>query len=340
MAFKSENFSLSGPLHLTTVDWANAHYCRTVAACLVHGVYILEQDRRQNRKGHESLAPPWWKFFHFHLFDQFIGRFSIFGAIFEFRPPRSNNHPSNKIAPRYVIAFRGTIIKLDSFFGDMALDILIIRNGLHKTSHFEIGMQAVRNMVTTLGASNVWLAGHSLGSAMAMLVGKNMAKTGVFLQTFLFNPPFVSAPYDDQNIKSKKLQNGIRKARRFITAGLTVAMKGHSQKSGSEDPFVILSPWVPSLFVHPTDNICSEYVGYFAQRKKMEKIGASGIEKLATQNSIVGLLLVKKESEPLHLLHSASLTINLSQAPNLWEAHALCQWWIPDQHLQCNLYQY
>ena len=36
-------------------------------------------------------------------------------------------------------------------------------------------------MVAAVGDSNVWLAGHSLGSAMAMLAGKSMAKTGTFL---------------------------------------------------------------------------------------------------------------------------------------------------------------
>ncbi|KAJ4952556.1 hypothetical protein NE237_029388 [Protea cynaroides] len=340
MASEREIFSVSGPLHLTTVDWANADHRRSVAASLVQGVYILERDRQQKRKGPESLAPPWFEFFHFQLLHQLMDDvdFSIFGAIYEFRPPPFNYHHSIQFAPRYVIAFRGTITKPDSVSQDLKLDLLVVQNGLHGTSRYEIGMQAVRNMVAAAGAWNIWLAGHSLGSSMAMLAGKNMAKTGVFLQAFLFNPPFLSAPIE--KIKDKNLKHGIRMANSFITAGLAIARKGHSQKSASEDPFVILSAWVPCLFVNPADHICSEYIGYFEHRKKMEKIGASGIEKLATQNSIVGLLLGKKESEPLHLLPSASLTINLSPSADFKQAHGIHQWWNPDLHLQCNLYQY
>ena len=46
----------------------------------------------------------------------------------------------------------------------------------------------------------------------------------------------------------------------------------------------------------------------------MEEIGAGGIERLATQNTIGGLLMhaMGKESEPpLHLIPFASLTVNL-----------------------------
>ncbi|XP_042504266.1 GDSL esterase/lipase At4g10955-like isoform X2 [Macadamia integrifolia] len=340
MTSERDIFSLSGPLHLTSVDWTNEHHRRSVAASLVQGVYVLERDRQLNRKGPESLAPPWWEFFHFQLLRQLVDNVdsSIFGAIYEFKPLPSNCHYSIQGAPRYVIAFRGTITKGESFTQDLKLDLLFIQNGLHGTPRFEIAMQAVRNMVAAAGALNIWLAGHSLGSAIAMLAGKTMAKTGVFLQAFLFNPPFVSAPIE--RIKDKKVKHGIRMANSFITAGLTFAIKGHHQCSASEDPFVILSAWVPCLFVNPADHICSEYVGYFEHRKKMEEIGAGGIEKLATRNSIGGLLLGKKESEPLHLLPSANLTVNLSPSPDFKRAHGIHQWWIPDLLLQCKLYQY
>ncbi|KAJ0764794.1 putative fungal lipase-like domain, alpha/Beta hydrolase [Helianthus annuus] len=47
-------------------------------------------------------------------------------------------------------------------------------------------MQAVRNLVGSQASkSNIWLMGHSLGSAMALLAGKRMAKTGIFLDSYL-----------------------------------------------------------------------------------------------------------------------------------------------------------
>ncbi|XP_058100434.1 GDSL esterase/lipase At4g10955-like [Magnolia sinica] len=343
MASERDVFGLSGPGHLTHIDWKNPDHRRSVAASLVQGVYVMERDRQQNRQGPEALAPAWWEFFHFHIIRKLVddADFSIFGAIYEFKFPTANqSHSATPEAPKYVIAFRGTITKPDSFSRDLKLDLHFIQNGLHRTSRFELAMQAVRNIVSTVGHLNVWLCGHSLGSAMAMLAGKNMAKTGIFLESFLFNPPFVSAPIE--RIKDKKLKQGIRIAGSVITAGLAFAVKSRQGRSISEDPFAMLSAWVPCLFVNPVDHICSEYIGYFKHRKKMEKIGAGGIERLATQNSIGDLFLTAlgKESDPLHLLPSANLTINQSPSPDFKTAHGIHQWWWPDVQLKYKMYLY
>ncbi|KDP25286.1 hypothetical protein JCGZ_20442 [Jatropha curcas] len=344
MASEREDFSLSGPLHLTVVDWTDAHHRRSVAASLVQGVYILERDRQLKRQGPEALANPWWEFFHFRLLRKLVDDVdsSIFGAIYEFKPPIScSNHSLDK-SPRYVIAFRGTVTKPDSFSRDLELDIHIIRNGLHETSRFEIGIQAIRNVVATVGESNVWLAGHSLGAAMAMLAGKTMAKTGVLIQAFLFNSPFLSAPIE--RIKDKRVKHGLRIAGSVITAGLAFAatVKKNNQNSRSVDPFSALSAWIPSIFVNPGDHICSEYIGYFEHRKKMDDIGIGAIERLATQNSIGGLIMgaIGKESEPLHLIPSAILTTNLTPSRDFKEAHGIHQWWRPDLDVQSKLYRY
>jgi hypothetical protein len=144
---------------------------RSVAASLVQGVYILERDRQANRQGSHALAPPWWEFLHFRLLRPFVddADCSIFGAIYEFNPPASHRNHSLDGSPRYVIAFRGTLIKLGTVLRDADLNKDLILNELHRTSRFEIAMQFVQSFVTEVGDSNVWLAGHSLGSAMAML---------------------------------------------------------------------------------------------------------------------------------------------------------------------------
>ncbi|KAG6781185.1 hypothetical protein POTOM_014075 [Populus tomentosa] len=342
MASEREEFSLSGPLHLTVVDWKNAHHRRSVAASLVQGVRILERDRQVKRQGSQALAPPWWEFFHFQLIRQLVDDVdsSIFGAIYEFKPPESHYHNSVDESPRYVIAFRGTITKPESVSRDLELDVCIIRNGLHETSRFETAIQAVRNVVATVGKSNVWLAGHSLGAAMALLAGKTMAKTGIFLQAFLFNSPFISAPIE--RIKNKRVKHGLRIASSVITAGLALATKKSYQNSRSVDPFATLSAWVPLLFVNPGDHFCSEYIGYFEHRKKMDDIGIGAIGRLATQNSLGGLLMsaTGRESEPLHLIPSANLIVNLTPCQDFREAHGIHQWWRPDLHIKSKLYNY
>ncbi|XP_057419442.1 GDSL esterase/lipase At4g10955-like [Lotus japonicus] len=341
--FPRESFDRSGPLHLTYVLWDNAYHRMSVAASLVQGVYILERDRQDKREGPDALAPPWWTFFHFQLLRPLVDDVdsSIFGAIYEFKPQSSEYNDTLYRSPRYVIAFRGTLTKSHSVSRDIELDIHFIRQGLHQTSRSDIAVQAVRNMVATVGDSNVWLAGHSLGSAMAMLTGKSMAKNGMFIESFLFNPPFVSAPIE--RIKDERLKHGIRFAGSVITAGLTIAMKAKQQQDIPPlDPFAALAAWVPCLFVNPSDHICSEYVGYFEHRKRMEDMGAGVIERLATQNSLGGLLMSAfgKESEALHLIPSASLTVNIAPAEDFKEAHGIHQWWQPDLRLEHKLFNY
>ncbi|CAL1373599.1 unnamed protein product [Linum trigynum] len=348
MESEREDFNLSGPLHLTFIDWSNAHHRRSVAASLVQGVYILERDRQLKRQHPIALAPPWWEFFHFKLLRQLVDDADqcTFGAIYEYRLPTPHGHQSLDASPRYVIAFRGTLTKPESFARDVELDLHIIRNGLHETSRFEIAIQAVRNMVAAVGDSNVWLAGHSLGAAMAMLAGKTMAKNGTFVPAFLFNSPFLSAPIE--RIKDKRVKHGIRIASSVITAGLAFASKRNynnqqaDSRSVATDPFAALSSWVPCVFVNPGDPICSEYVGYFEHRKKMDEIGIGAIEKLATQNSLGGLLMsaMGRDSEALHLIPSAVLAVNLSPAQDFKEAHGIHQWWRPDLQLQSNIYKY
>jgi hypothetical protein len=95
--------------------------------------------------------------------------------------------------------------------------------------------------------------------------------------------------------------------------------------------------------VNPRDFICSEYIRYFEQRKYMEEIGAGGIEKLALQNSIRGLLMDaqgKEDSEPLHLIPSARLTINPTPSQDFNEAHGLEQWLSRDVNLHSKHYKY
>ncbi|XP_014507213.1 uncharacterized protein LOC106766933 isoform X2 [Vigna radiata var. radiata] len=314
----------------------------SVAASLVQGVYILERDRQEKREGSEALAPPWWKFFQFQLLRPLVDDVdsSLFGAIYEFRPSNSQQNDTLYRSPRYVIAFRGTLTKSHSVSRDVELDIHFIKQGLHQTSRSEIAIQAVRNMIETVGDSNVWLAGHSLGSAMAMLTGKTMAKNGIFIESFLFNPPFVSAPIE--RIKDERVKHGIRFAGSVITAGLAFAMQAKQPKDLSVDPFAALAAWVPGLFVNPCDHICSEYIGYFEHRRKMNDIGAGVIERLATQNSLGGLLMSAfgKESEPLHLIPSASLTLNVTPSRDFKEAHGIHQWWKADLQLEHKLYKY
>ncbi|KAI3471215.1 hypothetical protein Pfo_027878 [Paulownia fortunei] len=345
MASEREIFSLTGPSFLTAVDWNNSHHRRSIAASLVQGVYTLERDRRQNRQGPQALAPPWWQFFNFRLNQVLVDShdLSYFGAIYEFSFPYPYHNYYGQRPPQYVIAFRGTINKPGNREQDFKLNLHCIINNLHNSTRFHIGLESAREMVYKVGPENVWLAGHSLGSSIALLVGRHMVKhTGIHLETYLFNPPFTSPPIE--RIKNDKLKLSLRLANSVLTAGLAAAVNGGGQspKSQENDPFIVLSSWVPYLFLNPCDPICSEYAGYFQHREDMESIGAGKIGRLATKHSIGSIVSAArgKDSEAVHLIPSAYLTINSSPSQSFKEAHGIHQWWRQDLQFKYKLYQY
>lgn len=330
----TDDFSFSGPSELTKkVNWGYEHHQRSVAACLVNGVYIQERDRQKNRQnaGQDALAPPWWESFHFKLYgDPFIDEKdnSIFGAIYKFNGPPAAS--TENAPPEYVIAFRGTIIKMDSFWEDIKNNLKITVNKLHLSSRFKDAMEHVLGKVSSLKAAKVWLAGHSQGSATAMLVGNRMIKTtGInHFETFLFNPPFIISSLDW--IKSERVKNKVRLTGSYLKAGLAVAAKPLRKQRQQDESFSQSSNWIPNLFVNPKDPICNGYIDYFEHRGEMEEIGAGKIEKLATKTSIRSLIsyLLGRDSEPFHLIPSARLIINTVESSSLCtkSAHKLLQW--------------
>lgn len=306
---------------------------------MVQGVYRQERDRLGNRHGTpQALAPPWWASFHFRPI-RFLTDVddSIIGAVYEY----NNKYPSSsQNAPRYVIAFRGIIKKLGTILRDMTSGLGFIANELQRISRFQRAMDAVQETVASAGAPNVWLAGHSLGAAIALVVGKNMViKMGFFLKTHLFNPPFVGLPIE--LIKDEKLKQGIRHASTVVKAGLAIAVEGdHRQYS---EPFAALSQWFPEVFVNQDDPICAEYIGYFQNREDMKQSGAEKIERIAGKRSITSIFssaVLGGDSEALHLLPSACLTVNKGSTPGFRRAHGIHQWWDPSFRCESMHYQY
>ncbi|WJX54811.1 hypothetical protein P8452_40649 [Trifolium repens] len=308
MVSETYNFDSFGPKHLTYVNWDNAYHRKSIAASLVNGVYVLENDRQKQRKGPDSLAGPAQRF----------------------KPQPSICNNTLHRSPRYVIAFRGTIIKPKSFMRDMKLDLKIIKHGLHGTSRSKIATETVSNMVANVGGngSNIWLAGHSLGSCLALHAGKTMAKSDILIESFLFNPPFPSIPLD-RIIKSKKVKQVVRLGVSEIRD--VFGILNPFKKSSSNDSFVALSAWVPRLFVNASDYICSKYVEYFEQR-------GSRIEKIAIRSHVMNVF--GKECEPLHLIPLAILTMNLTPQQNFIKAHRIDQWRKPDLQLESKLIEY
>ncbi|XP_040385634.1 GDSL esterase/lipase At4g10955-like [Oryza brachyantha] len=346
MPSQKDLFEVSGPTHLTYVNWNCPHHQRSVMASLVQGVYVMERDRQWNRHGHDARAPAWWRSFHFEMREALVDAAdsSVFGAVYAFQPPWHLLDPAAAAsAPHYVVAFRGTITKKASASRDLKLDLQLVRNGLDGTSRFRAAMQTIHGVVAAAAGQphRVWLAGHSLGSAIATLGAKAMARAGVALPTFLFNAPFPSAPVE--KIGDRRVKQGIRIASSFVTAGVAAVLHQGRGGGGSCDAFAMLARWMPNVFVNPGDPISAEYVGYFDHRKKMEDIGAGAVGRVATRNSVKDLLLGVGRAggcEPLHLFPSAVLTVNRGPSPDFKAAHGIRQWWRPDLALECRTHLY
>ncbi|KAL7583469.1 GDSL esterase/lipase At4g10955 [Lactuca sativa] len=343
MVSYGEIFDVSGPVHLlTSFDWRNTFHRRSLAASLVEGVYLLERDRQRGSIQQDAHAPPWWERFQFQLNRVLVddSDLSYFGAIFELKYAHPFFYQSTPHPPRYVVAFRGTILNSSSRSDDMKLNARCIFDTLEESSRFRTAFDAVWNTVAMVGAANVWIAGHSLGASIAMLAGRNMAKSRYQLETYLFNPPIISLPIE-KIIPNETLKHGVRVAGSFLTAGIAAAMN-RRREDPEEDPFVVLSEWTPYLFVNPSDTICAEYIGYFEHREKMEEMGVGRIENVATRYSIGSLVYgtIGRESEPLHLLPSAYMTVNIRPSEDFNKAHGLDQWWQDHCQWRSKLYKF
>ncbi|KAI4334826.1 hypothetical protein L6164_013535 [Bauhinia variegata] len=345
---RKSDFKAYGPSHITNIDWENPDHRRCVMASLIQGAKIIERDRQKGRLGPRALASPWYESFHFELYREIYDPNArcIFGAIYRHKCPTSNS------IPKYVIAFRGTLPKRETAVWDWLTDIQVILNNLQKTSRFQQAVEIIKEMVAVAGAANVWLGGYSLGAAIALLAGKEMAKMSDqphLLETYLFSPPFVS--FSLEWIEDQELKQGINMARTFLrgviatTKSVVVNLMANDDRNGCsqqfDDPFAAISGWVPHLFVNKGDIICSGFIGYFQNREYMKQIGMGAFEKLASQESIIRNLCSTRKIEPAHLLASAELSINSSDPlTNLKSDHSLRQWWAPNLICEAKIYQH
>lgn len=94
----------------------DGNYKRTVIACFIQSVYLLELYRQENRSQETALAPKWFIPFKYKLSKTLIDERdgSIYGAILEW--DRSAAMPDfilvrPSCAPRAVLALRGTLLK-------------------------------------------------------------------------------------------------------------------------------------------------------------------------------------------------------------------------------------
>ena len=297
----------------------DGNYKRTVIACFIQAVYLLELDRQENRTEENALAPKWWIPFKYKLAQTLVDERdgSIFGAILEWDRAAALSdliliRPSG--APRAILALRGTLLKSPTIRRDIEDDLRFLAwESLKGSVRFKGAFEALKSVADRYGSSNVCVAGHSLGAGFALQIGKTLAKEGIFVDTHLFNPPSVSLAMSLRNIGEKA---GFA-WQRFKSMLPSSSETQVSNEDWGQTPSVGGKKWVPHLYVNNSDYICCHYTD------------PTGAEDNNGE---------KENVCPTNGPMAAKLFVMSKGKQKFMEAHGLQQWWSEDLELQLALH--
>ncbi|XP_057507762.1 GDSL esterase/lipase At4g10955-like isoform X2 [Actinidia eriantha] len=306
----------------------DGNYKRTVIACFVQAVYLLELDRQENRTEEHALAPKWWIPFKYMITQTLVDERdgSIFGAILEWDRSAALAdfiliRPSG--APRAVLALRGTLLKSPTIRRDIEDDLRFLTwESLKGSVRFNGALEALKLIADTYGSNNICVAGHSLGAGFALQVGKELAKQGIFVEAHLFNPPSVSLAMSLRNIGEKAGFVWKRFKSMIPSSCETEGAVGNEvlEKKTNNTTTTGLKKWVPHLYVNNSDYICCYYNSDPAAGK-----GENPAEK-------------ENAAPPSNRDVAAKLFVMSKAKQKFLEAHRLEQWWSDDLPLQLALH--
>ncbi|KAJ9147142.1 hypothetical protein P3X46_029334 [Hevea brasiliensis] len=338
-------FHVSGPRNIASPNWRdlinsswkNENYKRTVIACFIQAVYLLELDRQENRTEENALAPMWWTRFKYKLTQTLIDERdgSIFGAVLEWDRFAAFAdmilvRPSG--APKAVLALRGKLLKSPTIRRDIEDDLRFLAwESLKGSVRFKLALEALKSVAESYGSCNVCIAGHSLGAGFAFQVGKALAKEGIYVEAHLFNPPSISIAMSLRNI-GEKAGSAWKKIKSMLPSnGESQATDDMEDKASMvglrnwvpnfiDKTSVGLKKWVPHLYVNDSDYICCYYTNPDGPEDKN-----ANKENLGRANIINGQV-------------AAKLFVMSKGKQKFLEAHGLEQWWSDDVQLQMALH--
>jgi len=319
-----DRFEVCGPKHMMSgvIDWNNEEHRRCIAACLVKACYVMEKDM--------ALASPWSESFGFRMDTLFFTDPSIinhkeyltYGAVFKLMEPCG---PSS--APKYVVAFRGTMLFHANTLTDLVQNTLLLFNAQTEYTRFKETHSHVDDLIRGLSSGSVWLVGHSLGASLALEIGRTMMlEKGLKIPTFLFNPPHISPAPVINGILSEENKTRLYTGSYTVKFALANILPWHRKRT--KKMFEQLGPWVPELYVNPADWICQGFMDYFVERQLMAA-NHPRFASTAARTSYRDILFFRKLRP--QLLPSASLWTNWNDG---MDPHGLRQWWKPDCDLR------
>ena len=242
--------------------------------------------------------------------------------------------------PKYLFAIRGTI---PSRSNDISSDIKIVGEVLHVKDALPV-TRLLLAITRKYNPHDVWVAGHSLGAALALIATRFLAiDHDVVINPHLFNPPYLTVG----RLASKAMRgvlNGVGDTgnRLLDTLGMTnilniragtdrvysvyenmsgtlsrkgsqIAKSSNAENMKRDSQKLLQIGYVPHLYVNPNDTICNEYIKHFQRRHHVHNSFSSEV-----MQSVV-------PARSLHMIPSAALYIN-NWAEGFPEAHKLHQW--------------
>ncbi|KAL3502933.1 hypothetical protein ACH5RR_037382 [Cinchona calisaya] len=319
-------FHVSGPRNVSTPNWRDliisswkdGNYKRSVIACFIQAVYLLELDRQENRTTENALAPKWWTPFKYKLVQTLVDERdgSIYGGILEWDRSAALAdfvlmRPSG--APRAVLALRGTLLKTPTIRRDIEDDLRFLAwESLKGSVRFNGALNALKSIADKYGSTSICIAGHSLGAGFALQVGKALAKEGIYVEAHLFNPPSFSLAMSFRTIGEKA---------GFVWKRVKSMLPLNSENQDSTVQAATsisagMRQWVPHLYVNNSDYICCYYTD------------PDGAEDSQAD---------KENTRPCNGKFAAKLFVLSKGKQKFFEAHGLEQWWSDDLELQMAL---
>ncbi|EYU33992.1 hypothetical protein MIMGU_mgv1a017755mg, partial [Erythranthe guttata] len=294
----------------------DGNYKRTVIACFVQAVYVLEHDRREKRTDKDdAVAPEWWTPFKYKLVETLIDQRdgSIFGAIFKWDRSAALSsfgiRPSG--APKAVLALRGTLLKGPTIIRDFGDDLRFFTwETLEGSVRFASTLKALKRISGKYGSTNVCIAGHSLGAGFALQVGKSLVQEGIFVEAHLFNPPSVSLALGLKTLVEKASIMLKKIVRSIMFTSSSANSSSDSDGRGESSTMLGSKGWSPNLYVNNSDYICCHYID---PEKPKNRDGDKENVKAGTMNNCAAKLFVFSKEKQKFI-----------------EAHGLEQWWSDD----------
>ncbi|KAG0605741.1 hypothetical protein M758_9G084600 [Ceratodon purpureus] len=314
-------------------DSAGSYYdglsLRQIMVVLVHYVYFRDLEHRAERElakalGYqdddaEKAGREHWQPIAYKDIDPNVDAKKLKKLGLEILQPVAGDLHPNKNAPRLAIVLRGTL-PLPQYLRDFGSDAKIALEILTRSKRVmecqKLILKVIKDFLSRGGSQNqICMAGHSLGAAIALLVGKELVYAhGIHIDTHLFNPPLLTFA----SIASGELSQ-ISLSRRSLR---TSKMKLDAEW----EKFKKLLDWIPHFYLNPSDIICLQYIRYY--EKQHEVLTEENVEK-SKQARITRqpLKFFKKDVNIIsNVVPSADVWISRKYKSNPVLAHSLKQW--------------